>query len=130
VIVRLQDPRLLSWAGDRLGCEFGLQCRTIAHIRDEILAVVVYSHFSKHDCMMSIASSNSRWATRGFIKACFDYPFTQLGLSRVSFLTKPDNAKTIDLLERLNARQEGTIRKAFGDADGLLYGLLAEERRF
>jgi hypothetical protein len=131
MIVSLQDERLRLWAGQRLGLEFGPHCRTLANAdKDGLLCVVVYSHVTAYDCQMSIASASQKWCQRHFLSAAFDYPFVQLGLCRVSFLTAVSNARTVRLLERLGAKQEGRIRRAFGDEDGYLFGLLPEERRF
>lgn len=130
-IIYAQDERLLDWCGERLRITFPPESRTIAAIdQAEILCVVAYSRFTPHNCEMSIASSSPRWCTRRFLKAGFHYPFVQCDLQRVSFVTTPDNEKTVSLLQRLGAVREGILRRWFGERDGLLYGMLKSECRW
>ena len=130
VIIYRQDVRLVEWVNQRLALRFDpAAVRTIATVDDDgaMLAVVVYSRFAEHGCEMTIASDSPRWATRKFLKAAFQYPFIQLGYERVTFVTTAENIKTIDMLKRLGAKQEGVLRRWFGETDGIVFGLLSEE---
>lgn len=103
---------------------------TLACAQTELLAVVVYSRFTRYGCEMSIASSHPTWCSRRFLRAAFSYPFRQCRLERVSFVTTMDNPETIVLLQRLGAKEEGVLRRWFGELDGIVYGMLREECRW
>lgn len=128
-IIYEQGTQTLQWAGNRLGVVFDPKTAvTLAHWLDgTLLCVVVYTRFTQHGCEMSIASASKAWATRRFISAAFAYPLVQCGLRRVTFVTTPGNAETIDMLERLGAIREGRLREWFGDDDGIVYGMLRGE---
>lgn len=126
-IIYQQDERLLRWCGERLGVVFPEDSITLACADWELLAVVVYRRFSKHNCEMSIASIHPRWCSRRFLRAAFTYPFKQCELSRVTFVTTADNPETLVLLDRLGAKEEGVLRNWFGEKDGIIYGLLRQE---
>jgi RimJ/RimL family protein N-acetyltransferase len=129
VIITAQDTRLLAWAQSQLGVAFHADSFTLADVVDgELRAVVVYSNWTRCGCEMSIASTTPRWARRGFIRACFSYPFKQLGLVRVSFVMNENNAACIVLCKWLGAKQEGRLRQWYaGGYDAFVFGLLEEE---
>lgn len=125
-----QDLFILEWASDILGVKFDpKQCAWIAKVSQDfdIIAVVVYTRFSPWNCEMSIASKNPKWASKGFLKFAFSYPFEQLKLTRVTAAVEPDNSKSIDMLERLGFIQEATLSEWFGDKDALIYRMKRSE---
>ena len=131
-IITVQDPRLVRWVNDQLQVNFNPEeVTTIASVEgDQLLCVVVYSRHTTYGCEMTIASTSPKWCTRKFLKEAFAYPFVQCGYQRVTFVTTPDNPKTVSLNERLGAVYEGRLRRWFGDRDGLVYGMLKEECRW
>jgi RimJ/RimL family protein N-acetyltransferase len=126
-IVTAQDRRLLEWAMDKLGIEFApSDCRWLAGIEGaEIRFVLVYHNFTERDCQLTIATDGSRrWATRRTLHAIFATPFDIWKLARLTFLCDQRNLGAIDLVQRLGASQEGTLRRYFADdADGYLFGM-------
>lgn len=130
----LQDARLLAWASERLGVTFQPdQCRWVAGLEaGGAVWVVVYSRFSRRGCELTIATDGSkRWASKRSLRLIFGMPFKFWGLRRTTFVVSADNKRSIDMLERLGAVREGTVRKAFdGDVDGHVYGMLREECRW
>lgn len=126
MIITDQDPRLLEWIGQKLNTTFDQRtCRTVAHVTATSMCVVVYSRFSQYGCEITVYSDSPKLATREFLKAIYSYPFIQLGLRRVTFVTRASNTRAIRLALYVGAKQEGRIREAFGDEDGILLGLLA-----
>ena len=92
-----------------------------------ICGVVYHDMDASINIQMSIASDTPKWATRQTLKWFFHYPFEQLKVQRVTALTSSSNLNTQKMLERLGYKKEGVIRKAYGDDDALIYGLLREE---
>lgn len=130
MIITLQDQHLLDWTAARLHARWTPDAKTLALVdesENELLAVVVFDDFTEHNCMMHIASTTPRWGQASFIKACFRYAFLQCGLERVTFLTRADNGEVIELVQRLGAKEEGRMRRYFGDCDALLWGILWSE---
>jgi RimJ/RimL family protein N-acetyltransferase len=130
LIITEQDPRFLRWAESQLGETFRPDSYTLSEIGPDlsIRAVVVYGNWKRTGCEMSIASTTPRWARRGFLRACFAYPFKQLGFTRVSFVTNEHNARCIALCDWLGAQLEGRLRQWYpGGYDALVFGLLEEE---
>lgn len=129
MIITVQDSRLVAWAQSKLGVSFNAGAFTIAKITDEkVVCVVVYSNWHATGCEMAIASTTPKWATPGFIRACMDYPYNQLGLKRVSMVTSASNMPCRKLCRYLGAKIEGRLRKWYADgSDAVVYGLFREE---
>lgn len=127
------EDRLLPWAQERIGVAFRRDAYTIGLERDgEIAAVVVFDTFSETDCCMHIASDGSRaWMSKALLLAAFAYPFSQLGLLRVTGLVPAGNADALAFDEHLGFVREGFHPKAGpGGTDLISLGLLRERCRF
>lgn len=130
MIVTVQDPRLLAWAQSQLGVSFHAGSYTIANVTEDakVLAVVVYTNWHRTGCEMAICSTHPRWATKGFLRGCFAYPFDQLGLKRVSMVTSAANTPCRKLCRYLGAKIEGRLRRWYADGeDAVVYGLFRDE---
>ena len=127
-----QRPEYFQFASRVLEVEYeyGDDCKAIAHLYDDgtIAAVAIYTNFHEWDLEMSIASDGGRkWLCRRFLRAAFGYPFKMLQLRRVTGIVEEDNAAALDMDQRLGFVKEGRLRKWFGDKDGIVFGMLAEE---
>lgn len=96
----------------------------------EILGAVVYDCFYAHDCNLSIAIASPRCVTRGTLRQVFNYPFKQLGLTRVSASVAADNEKSLRLMERWGFQKEGVKRNGYGHCDEILFGMLRSESKW
>lgn len=125
-----QDLKTLEWANSRIpGAQFSPdRCAWIAK-RDgeQIKCVVIYEGETDHNISMHIAADGPDWASRGFLKAAFDYPFKFLGKRRVTFAAPSDNEKALRLHKKLGAKREGVLRGFHGEQDLVVSGLLADE---
>jgi RimJ/RimL family protein N-acetyltransferase len=66
--------------------------------------------------------------TRRAIKACFNYPFEQLGCRRIYGCISEHNAQSLEITKRLGWQQEGRLRQAgFNGEDMIIMALLKEE---
>ena len=75
----------------------------------------------------SFAADTPRWLTRSLASGIMAYPFTQLGVGRVTTLTPKRNRRARDFVERFGFKREGLLRKGFGDDDAVVSGLMAHE---
>lgn len=124
MIVYAQDPALLDFANRVLGVKFDpAQSAWMAKTDGQsIEAVIVYTRFSPHNCEMSIATNGERkWATREFLRACYRYPFVQMGLRRITAVVEEDNSKSLNMCRRLGHAEEARLKHWFGEKDGIVF---------
>jgi Acetyltransferases, including N-acetylases of ribosomal proteins len=137
-VLRVDDrqlPEYFAWLSDRLGETFvhGPDCKCLANVRPDgsIAAVAVYLHLRQHSCELNLASDGSRrWLTRGFLYWLAAVPFVQWDMQRVTAIARLSNGRSIRLLRHAGFVGEGVLRRAYGDEDGLVMGLLRGECRF
>lgn len=102
---------------------------SLAVVRDgEVLAGIVYSEkHGDYDIRASIATRGPGWATRGVMRALFDYPFEQVKVRRITCLIAAGNVKSQTLCEKMGFTLEGIHPCAWdGQETALSYGLLRE----
>jgi len=106
-------------------------CQAIGVVdgRGKIVGGVVFHNWSHHyrSIEMSASADSAKWLSRRIITGILSYPFEQLGVTRVSSVTRPEDDRTRHALEALGFTFEGTGRRVFGDADGVSYSLLNDE---
>ena len=104
-----------------------------AILRDgDLIAGVVYNNYHVLEngkwCEISAASDHPRCLTREVLRVMFDYPFRQLGASRLQAVCAVTNWRSRRLVSRLGFQLEGVQRRAHdGVEDSLLYSMLPEE---
>lgn len=126
------EDRLLPWAQGRVGVRFRRDAYAIGLEDDgELRAVVVYDSFSEVDCNMHIASDGTKaWMNKSLLLAAFAYPFTQLGLNRVTGLVPAKNTDALAFDEHIGFVREGYHPQACKDDDLVTLGLLRSNCRF
>lgn len=123
-----QDPRFLEFATKITGTKDFGDCKTIAVIDEEILAVIVYNTFDEANCGLSIATSSPKWCSRRIIRICLGYPFLQLNLNRITCLIRESNTPSISLCSRLGFRPVGELKEYFHNGESaLIFGLTRHE---
>ncbi len=131
MIDHAQKPEYLAWASAVLDVEFDpAQAAWITHLRadGEIAAVTVFNFVTTYNCEMSVASDGrARWATRGFLGVCYRYAFHQLGLERVTAVVEEDNEKSLTMCRKLGHIEEATLKRWFGEKDGIVMRMLKGE---
>lgn len=128
-----EEKRLLSWACDKIGVgQFKRDAYTMGLERDgELVAVVIFDGFSQVDCNMHIASDGTKaWMNKSLLLAAFAYPFTQLGLNRVTGLVPASNKEAIAFDMNLGFEHEGYHRRALPNDDLVTLGMLKSNCRF
>lgn len=104
------------------------ECRAIGVVtKGQLIAGVVYSNFYGRDIQASIASTTPKWASKTVLRAMFQYPYLQLGCSRITAQTRGQNVKAQIFLRKLGFRQEGILRQWYTDDDAILFGQIKSE---
>ena len=98
--------------------------------KGEIVAGVVYSDFNGVNCLMHVAAVGSRWLRREYLWTCFDYPFNQLKLRRVTGLVGEGNKQARRFDEHLGFELETTLKLAHPSGDLLVYVMWREKCRW
>jgi hypothetical protein len=123
-----------AYVSEKTGCELRPDMfQALALINDDgdFCGGVTISEYRGYDCQISCAVETSVVWRDSVIRGVFDYVFNQLRCVRCTCMTKKNNKRTRDFLERLGFLLEGRIRRGFdGTADALVYGLLASECRY
>ena len=124
-------PALLQFANAVLEVNFlPEECRWIGSVTEDmqIMGVVVYSRWTKHNCEMSAASVTPRFMTRAFLREVFGYPLNELGMARVTAVVEADNHKALNMNRGLGFKDEGILRNWYGEGrDGVVMGMLKDE---
>jgi RimJ/RimL family protein N-acetyltransferase len=129
-----QRPEFFDFAARVLEVELrhDAGARVIANLDgDRIAAVTAFTRFDARNAEMSIASDGSKkWMTRAFLYESFAYPFITLNLERVTGVVDSRNRAALTLDLKLGFVPEGVLRRWFGEADGILLGMLRSECRW
>jgi len=91
------------------------------------LGGVVYHGYQGFDIQVSIAFDHPGWSLPSTMRALFEYPFTQLGVKRMTAIVGRKNTRCRKLTAGLGFKLEGVHPKAMdGTEDAMTYGLLKE----
>jgi len=87
-----------------------------------LVAGVVYSDYNGANMLMHVASDGSkRWLCREYLRVCFDYPFNQARVGRVTGLVGEGNVEARKFDEHLGFELETTLERAHPTGDLLVY---------
>lgn len=81
------------------------------------LGGVLYDGFTGGCIFMHQAGFDARWLTGNMIWLVFDYPFTQLKVSKVAGTINSTNKELLDFNRRLGFKEEARIKGAYLDGD-------------
>ncbi len=100
--------------------------------RGELVAGVVYEGFNGRNIWMHVAAEpGGRWLTRGYLEACFRYPFLICGVDRVSGYVDASNTAARRFDEALGFKEEARLKGAAQDGgDVILYVMRRGECRY
>jgi len=130
-----QCPEYFEFASQRLNetWQHGPSCKCLASLSEErrIRGVVIYDNFTEFNCFIHVASDGGRrFISKEFLAWTFRIPFLQWKKRRITALARADNHRVLEFDRALGFVQEGVIRCAFGDQDGIVLGMLKEECRY
>jgi RimJ/RimL family protein N-acetyltransferase len=131
-IVWDQSKAVGEWVSQRMGATFDPSCSTaIGMERDgELIAGVVFDHFSGRSIAMHVAATAPHWMTREYARACFGYAFGQLRVTKVIGLVDSTNAQARRFDEHLGFELEATVKDAGERGDLLIYSMTPDKCRF
>lgn len=125
------DQYVSRWVADRIGAEDLSPCTAIGVVdrNDDLVGGVVFHQYSRENrtIHLSAAGSTARWLNRNVLYGIFSYPFSQLGVERITCLTGKKNRSARQFLEGFGFKLEGCIRRGLADQDLMIYGLLNRE---
>lgn len=128
-----QDAEVAAWAADRIPHmqSFG-PCVAIGFTdaRGEPAGAVVYhNHLPTYgNIEVSFVVSNPKCLGRHLLSALLRYPFTQLGVQRVTAITPACERTSVwRFLTTFGFQREGRVRRGLGTGDAIIWGLLASE---
>lgn len=121
-------PSVAEWVADQVKVKAFLgPHHSFAFFRDgELAGACVFDAFTDHECCIHLAIHATPvpiWA----IRSALGYPFKQLGLKRITAAIRADNDRALAIARRNGFVEEGRKRKAAGDCDEVILGLLREE---
>lgn len=94
----------------------------------EIVAGVVFNDFNGVNCCMHVAAlPGSRWLCREYLWTCFDYPFRQLKVRRVTGLVGEGNLAARKFDEHLGFELETTLEQAHPTGNLLVYRMFEKD---
>lgn len=126
---------MAQWVADHIphmrGGSFGEKLVGIAVLNEagEMAGGVVYHDYRPQvrSIEMSGASVDKGWLTRAIIQRVLWYPFGQLNCRRITTITPKRNTAARAFDRRLGFKQEGVVRRGFGNDDAIIYGMLRGE---
>ena len=110
---------MIAWAIERIPnitrLEPGL-CFPLEVRRDgKRVAVAIYHEWRGNVIELSMAADTPRWATRSAVASILSWPFTTLGVRRITTITPEQNNRALRLNQGLGFTREGRMRDVFDD---------------
>lgn len=98
----------------------------------ELVAGVIYEGRNRRNVWMHVAAKpGSRWMTREYLRTCFAFPFTVLGVDAVRGYVNASNRQARRFDEHLGFRQEALLEGAADDGgDVVIYRMKRSECRY
>lgn len=129
-MIIVSAPGAAVWAGERLGCTFTPPYEAVAILddSDQIRGAVVFNDYADSNIEMTCVGRN--WLTPQVAHDLARYCFDTLKCHRVTMRTRKSKRDVRAMILRLGAKQEGTLRRWYGNEDAIIYGLLKDECRF
>ena len=95
---------------------------------NELAAGVWYEDFNGKSITCHIVIKKPM--NRKFLAIIFDYPFIQLGVSKIIGPVKSDNLKAIEFDKKLGFKEEARILDAFPNSDLIFFVMNKDDCRF
>ena len=98
----------------------------------QLVAGVLYEGYNGQNVWMHVAGApGSKWMTRDYLRYCFQYPFNEMGVKRVSGYVNASNTAARRLDEHLGFKPEATLTGAAPDGgDVILYAMWRKDCRY
>jgi len=124
---------VVEWIAKRTGefnC-FGTDIGIGWRRNGEIVAGVAYANWNGVNVECHIASDGSKkWATRGFLRTVFDYPFNQLNVNRITVCVGERNTASRNFVVKLGFTLETTLQAAHPTGNLLIFRMWKKDCRW
>lgn len=102
---------------------------TIGWVEDgELVAGVWYEDYNKKSVTCHIVLK--KHLNKQYLATIFDYPFIQLGVSKIIGPVKSTNQKSINLVTKFGFKEEARLLDAFPDSDLIFFVMNKDDCRF
>lgn len=121
MIVSQPREALWAWINARTGLKWSEDFRAIGAVRNDcLLAVVAYNAFTGRTCMMHSAIDDPSVINRTFVKAIFEYPFVEVGLTHVLAPVEASNTRALSIDSQCGFREINRFEGASMDGSDLI----------
>lgn len=96
----------------------------------EMVAGVVYNEYNHVNINMHVAAVGKHWMTREYLWTCFDYPFNQCGVKRITAFIEDENTDAIKFDTHLGFKYEARMKDAYVNGDILIYVMRRDDCRW
>ena len=120
MIVVQPVEKLWAFVNERTGVPWSSDFRAIGVVQDDCLkAAIAYNGFTGRMCFMHSAIDDPAVINRTFVRAIFEYPFQQLGLTHIVALVEGSNKRALDIDLRCGFRETRRLEGAATDGTDL-----------
>ena len=118
-----------AWVAEAAIVDLSKSSRAVGWVTkaNALVAGILYDGFTGSNINMHSRILSSEFVTREWLFAIFDYPFNQLGVTRVTGLVNSTNRQAIKVNEHLGWKRETVLKDYFPGADGLVYVMRKED---
>lgn len=116
-----RDQHVADWVGFRSGHEAPPVTAAIGWEVDGELRAGVYFESALPNTVFAHIASTAGTMPRQLLRAVCHFAFHQMDVERITFLVSTANARVLTFVTHLGAAYEGSLRRAFGDADGAVF---------
>lgn len=118
-----------DYVGEKLGFSYSPPYLSLGLIKDQqLVGGVVFHGFTDDDVELSVHAPGL--INRRLMRMIATVAFQDNAKSRITCFTRPSNTVAQRTLGKIGFKYEGLRRQYYGDADGLMYGLLKTECRW
>lgn len=91
------------------------------------VAACLYESYNGASVLGHLAGVGRKWMNREFLWFCFEYPFNQLGVTKILGLVESTNLAARKLDEHLGFTIEATLKDCAPNGDLLVYSMTREQ---
>lgn len=97
---------------------------------DEVVAGVVYEHFTGASITATIAVAPGAVVVKEFMREIFSYPFKRLGVNLIIAFVAESNWKSRNMVEKMGFTKETEVVGAYPDGAMLIYTITPAKCRW
>jgi RimJ/RimL family protein N-acetyltransferase len=103
----------------------------ISRVEDgELCGGVTYTAYTGASIGLHVAGFRHDWVNKDMLWVCFDYPFIQLGCSKLFGQVPASNRKALEFDLKLGFIEEARVKDVFPDGDLIVLAMKREDCRW